>query len=214
MQWNPTILSKFVAPGIAEFTSAEIPDLTARFPQAPFWLVNHFLNNVLRTSFKDRHRQVVLGFIRRAHNAFLAFHDARTGTLAYLDGNEPHNPRIGKYFDAVSSWENFALQVSMAIDLFRWLNQGQGAFAKNDGSKEQRLYDIANSVKHTASAVSSGHCKESDTVPLWLENAGLRSFSLSVSFLEASEVLADICVLADDYQDPYALREKWKSSDA
>lgn len=214
MQWNPEILSKFIAPGIAEFTSADIPDLTDRFPQAPYWVTNHFLNNALRASFKDQWRQVVLAYIRRAHNAFSAYHDARSRTSAYLDGNQSDNPRVGRYFDAVSSWENFALQISMAIDLFRWLNQGQGTFQKNDGSKEQRLYEIANLVKHTASAVTSGQCGEADTVPLWLANEGLHSFGLIVTYAEASEILIDVAALADDYQDPHSLREKWKEGGA
>lgn len=209
MQWNPAILSRFIAPGIAEFTAADIPDLTDTFPQAPYWVTNHFLNNALRTSFKGRWRQVVLAYIRRAHNTFSAYHDARSRTLAYLDGNQPDSPRVGRYFDAVSSWENFALQISMAIDLFRWLNEGQGAFEKNDGSKEERLYEIANLIKHTASAVTSGQCAEADTVPLWLANDGMHSFGLIVTYAEASEILIDVSALADDYQDPHSLREKW-----
>jgi hypothetical protein len=209
MQWNPAILSKFIAPGIADFTSGDIPDLTERFPQAPHWVTNHFLNNALGTSFKDRWRQVVLAYIRRAHNAFSSYHEARSRSLAYLDGNQPDNPRVGRYFDAVSSWENFALQISMATDLFRWLNEGQGAFQKNDGSKEQRLNEIANLVKHTASAVTSGQCGEADTVTLWLANDGKRSFGLIVSYAESSEILIDVLKLADDYQDPHSLREKW-----
>jgi|LakMenE18May11ns_1017448.scaffolds.fasta_scaffold9690174_2 hypothetical protein len=198
MQWNPAILSKFIAPGIADFTSGDIPDLTERFPQAPHWVTNHFLNNALGTSFKDRWRQVVLAYIRRAHNAFSSYHEARSRSLAYLDGNQPDNPRVGRYFDAVSSWENFALQISMATDLFRWLNEGQGAFQKNDGSKEQRLNEIANLVKHTASAVTSGQCGEADTVTLWLANDGKRSFGLIVSYAESSEILIDVSKLADD----------------
>lgn len=209
MQWNPDILHKFLAPGISEFTAADIPDLTEAYPQAPHWLTNHFLNNALRSSFKDQWRQVVLAYIRRSHNAFHTYHDARRLTFQYLDGNEPHNPRVSRYFDAVSTWESFALQMSMAMDLFRWLNQDEGAFRKNDGSKEQRLYDIANLMKHTASAVSSGQCTEADTVPLWLANDGLRSFGLVISYKEASEVLADVSKLADEYQDPHSLREKW-----
>lgn len=211
--WNPTILSKFIAPGIAEFTSADIPELETDFPQASHWLTNHFLNNALRASFKDGWRQIVLGFIRRTYNAFDSYHDARTLTLSYLDGNQPLNPRISQYFSAVSSWENFALQVSMALDLFKWLNQGQGAFEKNDGSKEQRLHEIANLVKHTASAVRSGQCGVTDTVPLWLGNEGLRSFTHLVSYTEASEVLKHLAILAEDYQDPYSLREKWSTTE-
>jgi hypothetical protein len=214
MQWNPKILSKFIAPNISEFTSADIPDLTDRFPQAAYWVINHFLNSSLRASFKDQWRQVVMAYIRRAHNAFSAYHEARNRTSAYLAGNQPDNPSVGRYFDAVSSWENFTLQISMAIDLFRWLNQGQGAFQKNDGSKEQRLYEIANLVKHTASAVTSGQCGEADTVPLWLTNDGLHSFGLFVTYAEAFEILIDVSALADDYQDPYSLRVKWKEGGA
>jgi hypothetical protein len=212
MRWNPEILSRFVAPDIAEFTSASIPDKHETYPEAPHWVVNHFLNNALRGAFQDRWKQVVLAYIRRSHNAFMAYDDARARTLTYLDGNDPQNPKVGKYFDAVSSWESFALQISMAMDLFRWLNQGEGAFVKNDGSKEQRLYEIANLIKHTASAVSSGQCKESDTVPLWLSNRGLHSFDLLVTYDEAAEILNDAAVLAEDYQDPYSLREKWRSN--
>jgi hypothetical protein len=206
MRWNPEILNKFVAPDIAKFTSAEIPDLTDKFPQANYWVVNHFLNSALGTSFKDRWRQVVLACIRRSHNAFSDYHEARSRTLAYLDGNQPDNPKVGHYFDAVSSWESFALQFSMAIDLFRWLNQGQGAFKKNDGSKEQRLYEIANLIKHTASAVDSGQCGESDTVPLWLGNTGLHSFNLLVTYAEAAEILIDLGTIADELQNPHSFK--------
>ena len=209
MQWNPEILSKFLAPRITEFISADIPDLSQRYPEAPYWVSNHFLNNVFRSHFKDRWRQVVFAYIRRTQNAFFAYHDARCLTLEYLSGNKPDNPQINRYFSAVTAWENFALQISMAIDLFRWLNQGIGAFEKNDGSKEQRLYEMANLIKHTASAVNSWQCPESGTIPLWLSNTGLHSFESSITFQEASEILADVCCLAEDYQDPHSLREKW-----
>lgn len=208
MQWNPDVLSKFVAPGIGGFTAAEVPSLSDQFPQAPHWVVNHFLNSALRSSFRDGWRQVALGYLRRTHNAFVYYHDARLRTDSYLEGNDPHNPRVGRYYDAVSAWENFALQVSMAIDLFRWLNQGEGAFRKGDGTKEQRLYDIANCIKHTAGKVDSGQCGPSDTVPLWLTNLGLSSFGISVAYSEAADVLVDLAKLADEYQDPHSLREK------
>ncbi len=213
MQWNPNILNKFIAPGITEFTEADIPDLSNDYPQAPYWLVNHFLNNALGScSFKNRWRQVVLAYLRRAHNAFHAYHEARASTFGYLENNNPLHPQISKYFKALSCWENFSLQMSMAMDLFKMLNEDVGAFKKNDGSKEQRLYGIANMIKHTASAVKSGQCKESDTVPLWLSNHGLHSFDSVISYVEVSEVLGDASKLAEDYQDPYSLREKWTNN--
>lgn len=208
IQWSREILSKFLAPGIADFTSAQIPDLSERYPQAPHWVGNHFLNSVLRARFKDRWRQIVLAYIRRAQNAFIYYHEARFLTHEYLEGNQPDNPRIGGYFKAVSAWENFALQVSMAIDLLKSL-QGFDVFKRNDGSKEERLYKMANIVKHTSKAVNSGQCPASGTIPLWLSNDGLCSFGFVVSFQEASEVLDGICNLANDLQDPHLCREKW-----
>lgn len=123
-------------------------------------------------------------------------------TAKYLDGNDPNNPRLALYYDAVASWENLALQVSMAFDLFRWLNDGAGAFKKNDGSPEQRLYTIANQVKHLSSCVESGQCSDADVVPLWLTNTGLNSFGSSVTFNEVTEVVRDLARLADRLQDP------------
>jgi hypothetical protein len=208
MQWNPEILRKLIAPDIDEFTSAEIPDLRELFPQATYWLANHFLNNVGRGSFQDGARQVALNFIRRAQNAFTHYHAARVHTGRYLGNNDPHNPKASAYFTAVSEWEEYALQISMPIDLFKWLNQEVGAFSKNDGSREQRLYDIANLVKHTASAVRSGQCKPEHTLPLWLTNEGLSSFGLAVTYQEAAAVLGDIARLADAMQDPTTFRER------
>ena len=76
-----------------------------------------------------------------------------------------------------------------------------GAFEKNDGSNYQRLWDIANQIKHTASCVASGQCTEKDTIPLWLSNQGLESFGIYISFTEASVVLTDIAKLAEQIQD-------------
>lgn len=126
MQWNTDLLEKFVAPDISKFTAAQIPDLTPELPQAPYWLPNHFMNNALSASFLHRTRQVALGFLRRVHHAFVAYHEARGATLRYLDGNQADNPRVQRYYDAVASWETFALQSGMALDLFKWLNDGTG----------------------------------------------------------------------------------------
>jgi len=200
--WNKDILDKHVAPDISQFDNAIIPDLTELYSQSEHWITNHFLNTVLGAKFKDRWRQVVIGYLRRSQNSFLYYHKARELTMEYLDGNDTSNPRISRYYIAVSEWENFALQVSMAIDLFKWLNQGQGAFEKNDNSKEQRLYSIANNIKHTSSCVNSGQIIENDTIPLWLNNQGIVSYDFSITYIEASEILNDIAKLADEYQNP------------
>jgi hypothetical protein len=136
MQWNDDILNKFIAPGITQFTGVDILDLTGEFPEARHWLWNHFSNNAFRGAFGDQARQVVLGYLRRVHHAFEAYHEAREATLRYLDGNQPDNPRIRAYYDAVALWETFALQTNMALDLIKWMGDGTGVFSENDGSSE------------------------------------------------------------------------------
>ncbi len=59
--------------------------------------------------------------------------------------------------------------------------------------------------------VNSGQCTISDTVPLWINSAGLNSFEITVTFEEAAGVLTDICTLADELQDPLAFIEKAKA---
>jgi len=202
VKWSSSVIEALVAPDLTSFTEAQIPDLSANHPQAEHWLANHFLNNALRGSFGDRVRQAVVACLRRAHRAFVSYHEARRLTRAYLDGNDPYNPRLQRYYDAIGAWESFILQVAMAFDILRWLNQGTGVFEKNDGSAEQRLYSMANHVKHTASCIESGQCTTADTVPLWLNNHGLVSYGVSVTFAEAASVLSALASLADGLQDP------------
>jgi hypothetical protein len=202
MRWNPQLLDKHVAPGIASFTLASIPDLAGQFPQAEYWAVNYFLNGTLRAAWPDRYRQIVVGFLRRASHAYASYREARQMTLDYLEGNDPHNPRIGRYYNTIAKWETFAIDLTIACDLFKWFNLDQGAFSKNDSSKECRLYEIGNKVKHLPSCVKSGQCTPDETLPLWINASGLNSFALVVTYNEAAEVLADICKIADELQDP------------
>jgi hypothetical protein len=213
IRWSSGVLNKLVSPGYTGFTQATIQDVSGDHPEAQHWLANFFLNSALRGRYKERMQQLVLGFLRRSHHAFIAYHDARKATLDYLQDNDPHHANIRPYYEAVALWENYVLQVSMAIDLYNHISKPDKAFEKNDGSKEQRIYSIANHVKHVGGCVSSGQCTEEDTLPLWLTNDGLSSFGVSASYDEASEVLRDIAKLADLLQDPRGVAEKLTSGE-
>lgn len=207
IRWSPAILNQYVAPGIAEFTEAVIPEISEEFPQAQYWLANHFLNTILRAQFKHGARQIVLGYLRRAWNAFDAYHRSRIQTLEYLQQGDPATGRVSQYYAVVTAWETFVLQVGMVFDLYKGLcivfNAGSDlVFSKGDGSKEERIYTIANQIKHVRSCVKSGQCTELDTVPLWLTRVGLHSFDVAVSFEEAAQILSDIATIADSLQDP------------
>ena len=211
MKWNPDIINTRIAPNISNFNSANIPELTNKFSQAKHWLTNHFLNSVLRDGFKPPNKQVVISYLRRAQNSFLEYHIARSATYEYLEKNDPLNPNLMKYYEAITHWEYFILQYAMAIDLFNWLNLGEKAFAKNDGSKDQRLYDMANAIKHLPSDITSGQCKEEHSIPLWIENNGLKSFQYAITFVEVSEALRELSTIADELHDPKTFKENTKN---
>lgn len=210
MKWSAHHLNKNIAPEITKFTKADIPDLDTHFPQAKYWLQNHFLNVSFRGTFKAPARQVTFGYLRRVHHAFSAYHEARSLTLKYLDGNDPENPKIQAYYDAVGMWEMFALNIAIGLAHYMWMNDGNGAFKKNDGSPEFRLYEIANHVKHFTSCVESGQCTPNEIVPLWLSNTGLNTFGHAVTFDEAAQILTDMSKLADSLQDPLGFVESRK----
>jgi hypothetical protein len=204
MLWSSGFLDTLVAPGFTKFREVVIPDLASEHPQAAHWLDNFFLNSALRASFRHPVHQVVLGYLRRASQAFVVYHDARGATQLYLATQDPNRAPVQAYYRVLTLWEDFVLEVAIAIELYNWFSRPERAFEKNDASPEQRLYSIANHVKHVASCADSGQLSEQDIVPLWLSNRGLESLKTYVTFAEAGGVLHDIAAIADILQDPKA----------
>jgi len=194
--WNPEILNAHIAPGFGDFKSASIPDLTGKFDQAEHWVANYFGNSVLRASYAEPQRQLVLAYLRRAEHAFRTYQAARQKTLAFLAA-----PSATSYYLAVSDWEVFALNFSMACDIF---NKGFSTkvFDKGDGSRGFRLYSIANNIKHPSSYLMRGG-EGLEAIPLWLTNGGLMSYDgLGVAYQETAEIMTELATIAHNLQDP------------
>jgi hypothetical protein len=195
-----------MAPGLATFSRAAIPDISAEFPEAPYWIQNYFLNTIVGAQFGDRVKQAALGFLRRADQAFQNYHDARRRTLEYVASFTPGRPKVRLYYDALADWESFVLQAQMATDLYVFLAKTK-AFEPGDGSPEQRLYDMANVVKHFRGHISSQRFSSEDLLPVWVGEAGLFAPGIRVTYDEASDVLRAIAKVADVFQNPGSLRK-------
>lgn len=204
--WTDQVLNENVAPKFRDFTTAAIPDLRSEFPLVEHWFTDYFLNTVLGQRFKAGHHQLALGIIRRAQNAFLAFHDARERTALFLSSTTLFKPETRLYFNAVDRWESFVLQVAMAIDLLVAFGDGTPVFTKKDGSREERLYTMANQLKHHASCIASAQAPPDHTVPLWLSNEGLNSFDCLVTYYDAAGVLRELANAAETLKDPRGVR--------
>ena len=144
-KWSRNILDRYAAPDIAEFVSADIPDLRPEFSEWKHWISNQFLNNVLRGSFREPWRQYAVNFIRRSQATFRFYHDARDLTASYLATNDPLNPSVTGYYNAVSFWEAAFMNWAICLDIIKHL-KGEAIFSKKDGSSEQRAYDLNNTA--------------------------------------------------------------------
>src|SRR5688572_10817549 len=149
VQYHPEVLNRNIAPGIAEFATAEIPDLRSQFPDSEHWLTQHFLSTLFGPTYKGRFRQHFATLLARAQAQFALYHAARDITLDYLGSSKPHSPAIRKYYQAVFLWESCFVNLQMFVDSFT-KSTGSRAFAKGDGSQDQRAYDVANAIKHWA----------------------------------------------------------------
>lgn len=198
-------LDKFISPGLSTFKEAEVKDLIEQYPEAQHWWANLTLNTIVSGPYPlEGMQQASLGFIRRTGSAFAAYHRAREITLEYLSRTQQGEQPLRKYYAAVDEWEVFVLQVQMALALICWLGE-QNVFEQGDGSEEERIYTMANHIKHTDKCINSKQCTQSDTIPLWLSNNGLESFSVSLSFDEAASILAKLAETANEIQHPQQL---------
>lgn len=201
MQYSTSILERCVAPGIVEFTKANIPDVASEFPRSTYWIQNHFLNTTAGQRYPDALRHYYGNLIRRAQLLFTFYSKARSSTLAYLDGNQPDNPRVGLYYEAVGLWEVVALNLGIFTDLIKKVT-GKNLFETGDSSPEERVYAIQNRVKHHAADIHAGTLAGTDVLPMWLTNDGFQTKSTSLDYAELAELVREVGRVADDLQNP------------
>lgn len=207
-QWNHDLLNRFLAPGIAEFKEAEIPDIAKLFPEHGNWLKRHFLNSVFGVRFSGKSRHLVANFLYRAQTCLVRYDGGRRSTLELFDKSEPSNPASGRYFAALADWESSLIAHSIAIDLLRAILETD-LFKKEDGSELQRAYDAANEIKHYRKTINTvpseavdaplipGPEDERPLFPIWLTNQGMQSTSFVLSFADYAACVQELAKSAE-----------------
>ncbi|TAJ19391.1 MAG: hypothetical protein EPO47_07845 [Rugosibacter sp.] len=199
-----------IAPGVSSFTSAEIPDMSDYTKESPHWVGNFFLNSTFRAKFKAPMDAYAYNFLRRAQFAFTEHDLARKATLGFLDGG---SQSVTRYVEALFHWECFLGQAWHAYALLTTAWEGK-AFQKNDGSVEQRLNAMYNQMKHVESRIENAQMLPGATVPVWLENQGLRSVDANLTFTETADVLKDLAKYANALMDPKTAKDILSAQDA
>jgi hypothetical protein len=198
IHYSDMIRDKNIAPGISSFTDAEIPDMSTYTTESPHFVANFFLNSTFNGAFAQPMHAYAFNFLRRVQYAFYEHNLARQSTLAFISEGQQS---VTRYADALFHWECFLGQCWHAYKILITAWEGK-AFEKDDGSIEQRLNALYNQMKHVESRIENGQMLKEATVPVWLENQGLRSIDAVLSYVETAEVLKDLTKYAIALMNP------------
>lgn len=196
--FSSAVLDSHIAPGVSAFTDAEIPDMSGWSKESEHWIANFFLNSIFTSRFSPPMDAYAYNYVRRAHRAFKEHQLARDVTHAFLASR---GQSVSTYAEALFHWECFLGQSWHAYALLISAWDGK-AFEKGDGSIEQRLNSLYNQMKHVESRIENQQMLPGATVPVWLENTGLRSVDTSLTFSETGEILKDLAKYADALSNP------------
>jgi hypothetical protein len=205
VQWSRELLDRHVAQGIHDFDHAEIPQLSPGLMESGSWMFDHFVNSVFRGQYKDLVREQAINCIYRAQTAIKAYQEGMSLTASYLSKSKIGRPAISLYFDMLSKWETCILNWQILVDVYNKLEFTEKAFSKNDGSVDQRAYEIANSIKH------SGGGTVIHTVPMWLTNDGFQTGKHSITYEELAQLIIQSGQFVQQLIDP-GMTNKSKSS--
>lgn len=209
------VLTKYIAPGILSFRSADMPDMSSYNPESSHWVSNHFLNTVLRGSLQMPAGAYVSNYLRRAEGAFSEHDRARSATTAFLQ-SERQSPSL--YAEALLHWEFFAAQSWQGYALLQKLIQLIAddrsflVFSPRDGTVEQRLWLLYNAMKHVEKRIASGQILDETVAPVWLSDRGLECTDGHLEFAETGDVLRDLAKWADIVVDPIDMANKLRST--
>jgi hypothetical protein len=180
--WNSDILNSWVAPGQADLMNVEIPDLRTEFPNIHELAPYHILRSVLFERYNEQFRYKILNYLFRNYAVFSFYHEARDVTYEFIRDRSPGDARIPLYMDAVRLWESCVHNVRIAMEIWS-AAFGTKHFVNGSGSIEERMWRLANQIKHHHEGLASGS--------LWIDESGIRSEGWHVSFSEfADEVRA------------------------
>lgn len=174
-------------------------------PESRFWVSNHFLNCVTSGRYKLPFGAFVTAFLRRAEASFRLHKLAREATYELLRLRQPSPSHYGI---ALMQWEGFLTQSYQGVALIVKMVQNLSgdpsfkAFELNDGSIEQRLNLLYNSLKHVEKRIVAGQTLPGAITPVWLSSLGLECTDGVLTYDETAEVLRILAEWADVLVNP------------
>ena len=211
-RFSSYVTDTMFAPHMSEFTKAEVPDVLKEIDNHESWLSMFLLNSVLRSRYTGKTYQFAYNFLRRSEGVCREYELARKQTAIFLKGSRLS---ISLYSRAIQHWEYF---LSHGWHSFLLLSSFAGhprnaIFKKGDGSVDEKLNGLYSLSKHAESQIENGHIPDTHTIPIWLENDGLRSVRYNLSFGEARDIVMLMAQWANRIVDPLKLQEMLKNGE-
>lgn len=210
LQFSAALLDANLAPGVSAFNRAEIPDVSGFSSEPRYWVANYFLNCSFRAAFAAPMNAYAFNYLRRTQYAFAEYTIAGRLTTSFLASG---GQSVTSYTEALYHWECFLGQTWHAYSILMKAFDGK-AFESNDGSVHQRLNTLYNEMKHVESRIDNAQMIPGATVPVWLENAGIRSVDAHLSFTEAAEILRELAEYANALMDPKTASAKFAAGNS
>ena len=210
-RFSRPVRDTYIAPGVSSFNAAKIPDMSDYHKESNHWVANHFLNSVFRARLEAPLNAYVYNYLRRAEGAFSEHDLARAATADFLasGGQSP-----SRYAASLMHWEFFLGQCWQAYALLDKLTrvasetEKPSIFDQGDGSVEERLNTLYNSMKHVEKRIAAGQILEGATTPVWLTKEGLQSTDILLKYEETGDILRDVARWADLLVDPVEIPSK------
>ncbi|PXW99207.1 hypothetical protein C7444_10136 [Sphaerotilus hippei] len=209
-RWNRSFLNRAIAPGIADLTACDIPDLEHWPAEAEGWLRNDVLSGVHAAAFTGHARQHAITLLHRAQATVSQYHQARRSTLDFLRLSTPHDPSTPLYYAAITQWESCLINLQVFTDTAARFH-GRRSFLPNDGSAAFRAHAIGNVIRAWGSPALRTELHDDEVMPLWLSNTGVHTRTLRLTYLELFRVVEDAAIVAHRIQHPHAAGSRLKA---
>jgi hypothetical protein len=200
-QWNPDLLNRHIAPGIADFKECHIPDLSVDFEDASRWMSTLFFVSAIQAEYKGAGRQFAANIVFRAHASFDLYHEARMKTMTFIEKSGSHNPHALLYYASIRTWESCLISLQALLEVISNFS-GEKLYERSDGSPLQRTNDMANTVKHWGAAITRNEHEDGDTLPVWLSSEGLVTRKYVLEYTELADLIRDAGVSAREMCNP------------
>ena len=174
------------------------------------WLQAFVLNSIFRHNFTDPVRQLVFNYLRRIEAAHSEHRLGRNAALAFI-GEDDRS--VSSYMDALFHWESFITQCGIALDLlFKMQGETKNPPSRDTEKLEEKLTELYVRSKHVAGMTTNRKpgtvIPPGGTIPIWMEDNGLNSGELVLTWVETVEILDNLSDIATALVDPVTAHQK------